>query len=362
MKKLGYLLSIVGIVLIIVSVSLSGGSNNNSKKADIPVGNTKKMTKSITLKHRNRYKPGIITFNFSTELSCKSENEYEFNCDFYGTGKDKLNSDIRGSVFFNNTTTLKELIDVFKKQYTFNDIKVSDINICKGDMICARKDETVYYEGGKFSNYRTQVSMYISNGDGYYTNVLMYLLDYNEDKNHDTRINNYINEFVKSIKIDEYVEEEKKYKDDKLAITLYTPRFNESSKITMYIDKNKYHYPDSLFEYTNNKAYIYHNDSKLTNGVFMTYLVDITYLYDEIDVGNKDASTLQRFTDYKSSVNIVSEIAESIKINGKELYHNKNSKNEYIYIINDNYALHIKSTIDIEEDLLKDIINFEYVK
>ena len=364
MKKIGYLLSFIGIVLIIVSVSLSSGSiNNSNKKVDIPDATKSKKMKSITLKHHNRFNPSVLTFNFSEELSCNSKNDYEFDCSTYSRKENAIaNLTIRASTLFNSSTSLNKLIDNFKNLYKRDTLKVSDISICKGDIICAKKDEVVNYEGGKFGYYQTEVAIYLSHGDGYYTSVYMYLSDYNNDKNHDTRVNNYVNEFVKSIKIDKYVEEEKKYKDDKLAITLYTPRFNETSKINIYLDKNKYTYPDSLYEYTNDKVTIYHSKTKITGELHVRHNVIITYLYSEKWDGNKNESDLERFATVSRDVSIVPDIAEKVTIAGKELYHNKNNNGEYLYIINDNYALGIRSSTEIEEDLIKDIINFEYVK
>ncbi len=358
MKKIGFLFTLIGIALLSFGIytcyDLGYFDNNKeSNKEEASKEDSKDLSDFVSIKSRNFDKPSITTFYFNEKLKCNFVTEFEDICNHYGFLKD---DDLSPSVRIYTSKTGKNLEDyteIFNNEIHEEGTVSSSVPNCQSNMICVRQDITRYYQDqvGKLEGKHTILKIAISNDDGYFTRVDVYLTNRVGDKN-DYIVDEFIDYFVKSIKIEDYIEPEKQYKDDNLDISLVTSKTNTSNKLHLYLNKNLYSYPTSLYSNTYNTASVLFNSKTIT----------IKYLYNDNSHPEEDLITSFIYGD--SDVKIVSfpESRSTKEIDGKKIYYNTNDNRFFLYVINNNYAYYIESLTGLDDNVLKDLLNIEIEK
>lgn len=367
MKKKGFFLICIGIVLIVIGYNKSDFSKNNTDKKEENNNNqevSNNYIKSVTLKNYNIDKKTLTTFNFPSELKCFVKNEFEFECNNHDGKKKEIDVSIKASTE-KSSYSIYELIKNLKRTGPGYEGKTySDIKSCKSNMKCLREDESSYYEGGKLAAITTEVTILINHDNNYYTDIDMHF--YNDKGETDnSQIEKYIDDFINGIETGKYTEEEPKYKDDKLAITLTAPRFNEDNKLEIYLSKDKYRYGSTMYENTNDTFKIY-TKSRVENGLHISDLITLKYIYNknlkyltegELNTNVDKNKLIDEFSILGDRA-VDSYTAVVKRIGNKELYHREYDNKHFLYIINERYAYSVSSTRDLTDDDLKDLFDF----
>ena len=337
MKKLGYLFIIAGICLVIYALISGDYLGLKTPMKFRPYDYT--LLDTVTLKHGNEENPTIETFTFPEKLNCNYKNEYRFDCNSVNPYSPQTMK-ILG--YTSIVTDLGTIINGITRPDDSSRTKV-DIDSCPENMRCFRFDSSSA-EDGKVNYYLTEVNIIISNQRQYFTFISFHI--YTDADSYDKdAIKTLVDNFISSIKIENYIESEKVYKDGQLEYILTAPRYNESSEIRFYFDEEKYSYPDTMYFETNDQVHIKikNNDND----------VRITYYYDST------SDSREPFTFIIEGVPVSDDSLEKIMIGNKEVYKVKDNRKYFWHSINNNYSFSIVAKEDLTDEELLDFLNYK---